>query len=134
MIASHSAVHVIPSPFVSLCVRDLRVYAGALNGSVLHYHDASGFEADAVVEPRGGTYALFEVKIGAWEIDNGAASLLKLARKVDASVMGAPAFCAVVTPGGYAHRQEDGVLMLPITCLAPDAPSSMACPTVASGL
>jgi len=90
LIASHSAVHVIPSPFVSLCVRDLRVYAGALNGSVLHYHDASGFEADAVVEPRGGTYALFEVKIGAWEIDNGAASLLKLARKVDASVMGAP--------------------------------------------
>ena len=40
------------------------------------------------VELHGGAYALFEVKMGAWEIDDGAASLLKLARKVDASVMG----------------------------------------------
>lgn len=105
--------------FESLCVRDLRAYAGALNGSVFHYHDESGLEADAVVELRGGAYALFEVKMGAWEIDDGAASLLKLARKVDASIMGAPAFCAVITPGGYAYRREDGVLVVPVTCLAP---------------
>lgn len=105
--------------FESLCVRDLRVYAGALGGSVLHYHDESGLEADAVVVLRDGTYALFEVKMGAWEIDDGAASLLKLARKVDASVMGAPAFCAVITPGGYAYQRDDGVLVVPITCLAP---------------
>ena len=105
--------------FESLCVRDLRAYAGALSGGVYHYHDESGLEADAVVELRSGAYALFEVKMGAWEIDNGAASLLKLARKVDASVMGAPSFCAVITPGGYAYRREDGVLVLPITCLAP---------------
>ena len=105
--------------FESLCVRDLRAYAGALNGGVLHYHDESGLEADAVVEIRGGAYALFEVKMGAWEIDDGATSRLKLAHKVDASVMGAPAFCAVITPGGYAYRREDGVLVVPITCLAP---------------
>jgi hypothetical protein len=71
------------------------------------------------VEIRGGAYALFEVKMGAWEIDDGAASLLKLAHKVDKSVMGAPAFCAVITPGGYAYRREDGVLVVPVTCLAP---------------
>ena len=71
------------------------------------------------VELHGGAYALFEVKMGAWEIDDGAGSLLKLARKVDSSVMGAPAFCAVITPGGYAYRREDGVLVIPITCLAP---------------
>lgn len=105
--------------FESLCVRDLRAYAGALNGRVFHYHDESGLEVDAVVELRSGAYALLEVKMGAWEIDDGAASLLKLARKVDASVMGAPAFCAVITPGGYAYRREDGVLVLPVTCLAP---------------
>ena len=55
----------------------------------------------------------------AWEIDDGAASLLELANKVDASVIGAPAFCAVITPDGYAYRREDGVLVLPVTCLAP---------------
>ena len=108
----------IQSPFESLCVRDLYVYAEALNGSVLHHHDESGLEADAVVELRGGAQALFEVKMGAWEID-AAASLLKLARKVDESVMGAPAIRAVVTPSGYAYRREVGVLVLPITCLAP---------------
>ena len=57
--------------------------------------------------------------MGAWEVDDGAASLLKLARKVDASVIEAPAFCAVITTGGYAYRRENGVLVLPITCMAP---------------
>lgn len=104
--------------FETLCVRDLRAYAGAINGRVFHYHDESGLEADAVVELRDGTYALFEVKMGAWEIDDGAANLLKLARKIDVSVTGAPAFCAVITPGGYAYRREDEVLVVPITCLA----------------
>lgn len=105
--------------FETLCVRDLRAYAGAINGRVFHYHDESGLEADAVVELRDGTYALFEVKMGAWEIDDGAANLLKLARKIDVSVTGTPAFCAVITPGGYAYRREDEVLVVPITCLAP---------------
>lgn len=105
--------------FESLCVRDLRAYAAALNGRVFHYRDESGLEADAVVELRDGTYALTEVKMGAWEIDDGAANLLKLARKVDESIMGAPAFCAVITPGGYAYRREDGVLVVPVTCMAP---------------
>jgi hypothetical protein len=45
---------VIQSPFESLCVRDLYVYAEALNGSVLHHHDESGLEADAFVELRDG--------------------------------------------------------------------------------
>ena len=42
-----------------------------------------------------------------------------LAGKIDASIMGAPSFCAVITPGGYAYRREDGVLVVPITCLRP---------------
>ena len=57
--------------------------------------------------------------MGAWEVGDGAASLLKLARKVDASVTGTPAFCPVITPGGHACRREDGVLVLPTTCMAP---------------
>jgi len=65
---------------------------------VSHYHDASGLEADAVVELRDGTYALLIVRLGAWEIDAGARTLLKLAHKIDAFIMGPPAFCAVITP------------------------------------
>lgn len=103
--------------FESLCVRDLRVYAQVNAGEVFHYHDQLGLEADAVVHLRDGRYALMEVKLGAAFVDEGAENLLRLAHKIDQSVMGAPAFCAVLTPGGYAHRRDDGVLVLPITCL-----------------
>ena len=103
--------------FETLCVRDLRVYAQALRGEVLHYRDVSGLEADAVVSLRDGRYALFEMKLGAWEIDEGARSLLKLSQKINADIMGPPSFCAVVVPGGYAYRRDDGVFVIPITCL-----------------
>lgn len=103
--------------FEALCIRDLRVYAETLRGSVLHYHDNTGLEADAVITLRDGRYALIEVKMGARIIDEAAKNLLKLASKVDQGIMGAPAFCAVITPGGYAYQREDGVLVVPITCL-----------------
>lgn len=68
---------------------------------------------------RGGRYALLEVKLGTTEIDDGAASLKKLASRLDTSVMGSPAFLAVVTPGGYAYKRQDEVLVLPISCMRP---------------
>ncbi len=105
--------------FESLCIRDLRVYAEALKGHLYRYHDNTGLEADAVLTLRGGHYALFEIKLGISEIDDGAASLLTLAGRIDKSEMGAPIFCAVITPGGYAYRRGDGVFVLPITCLRP---------------
>lgn len=105
--------------FESLCVRDLRVYAQAHKGEVFHYCDESGLEADAVVALRDGRYALFEVKMGARFVDEGARNLIKLSEKIDRSVMGEPAFCAVLTPGGYALKRPDGVYVVPITCLAP---------------
>ena len=49
----------------------------------------------------------------------GARNLIKLSEKIDRSVMGEPAFCAVLTPGGYALKRPDGVYVVPITCLAP---------------
>ena len=50
--------------FETLCVRDLRVYAGAINGQVYHYRDSSGLECDAVVHLRNGSYGLIEIKLG----------------------------------------------------------------------
>ena len=105
--------------FESLCIRDLRVYAESLGGELYRYHDNTGLEADAVMTLRGGRYALMEVKLGASEVDDGARSLLNLAHKIDQGAMGTPSFCAVITPGGYAYKRSDGVLVLPITCLMP---------------
>ena len=58
--------------FETMCVRDLRVYAEALNGKVYHYRDKSGLECDAVVHLRNGQYGLIEIKLGGQSlIDDG---------------------------------------------------------------
>lgn len=103
--------------FESLCVRDVRVYAEATGGRVFHYRDDSSVEADAVIQWEDGSYALLEVKMSAKLVDEGAANLLRIAEKINTSIMGAPRFLAVLTPGGYAYRRNDGVLIIPIGCL-----------------
>ena len=103
--------------FESLCIRDLRVYANSLGGQVFHYHDSTGMEADAVVVLPNGSYALFEVKLGGAYVEEGAANLKKLCNKINKTIMGEPAFCAVITPGGYAFTRDDGVLAIPISCM-----------------
>ena len=105
--------------FETLVVRDLRVYADALDGKVYHYRDKSGLECDAVIHLRNGNYGLIEVKLGGDTlIDEGAEVLKKLANKIDTTAMKSPAFMMVITAvGQYAYRRKDGVLVVPITCL-----------------
>ncbi len=105
--------------FESLVVRDLRVFAQALGATVSHYRDATGLEADAVVERRDGTWAAFEVKLGPGAVDDGARSLLRLAERVDASRHGPPAALVVVTGWGYGYRRPDGVCVVPAGSLGP---------------
>ena len=50
--------------FETLCIRDLRVFADALNGEVYHYRDKDGQECDAVIQLRNGKYGLIEIKLG----------------------------------------------------------------------
>lgn len=105
--------------FESLAVRDLRVYSQAMDGSVFHYRDASGLEADAVVQLRNGTWAAFEMKLGQGHIDAAAKQLLKLAERVDTDRHGPPGALAVITGWGYAYRRPDGVHVIPIGTLGP---------------
>lgn len=108
--------------FETLAVRDLRVYAEALDGKVYHYRDKNKLECDAVVHLRNGSYGLIEIKIGGTElIKDGAASLKTLADKIDTTKMKNPSFLMVLTGiGEYAYkRPEDGVLVVPIGCLKP---------------
>ena len=105
--------------FENLCVRDLRIYADALDGSVYHYRDKTGLECDAVIHLRNDSYGLVEVKLGGDQsINEGAESLLKLTSKIDTEKMKKPAFLMVlcgVAP--FAYKREDGVFVVPITCL-----------------
>lgn len=105
--------------FEDMVVRDLRVYAEALDGELYHYRDSSGLECDTVLHRRNGSYALLEVKLGGEDkINEGAASMIELANNIDTDKMPAPSFMAVIIGvGKYAYRRKDGVYVLPIGCL-----------------
>lgn len=108
--------------FETLAIRDLRVYADALDGKVYHYRDKNNLECDAVIHLRNGSYGLVEVKIGGAElIKEGAESLKTLSSKIDSTRMKTPSFMMVLTGiGNFAYkRPEDGVLIVPIGCLKP---------------
>lgn len=108
--------------FETLAIRDLRVYADALDGKVYHYRDKNNLECDAVIHLRNGSYGLVEVKIGGAElIKEGAESLKTLSSKIDSTRMKTPSFMMVLTGiGKFAYkRPEDGVLVVPIGCLRP---------------
>lgn len=105
--------------FESMCVRDLRVYADALEGTIYHYRDSKGLECDAVLHLRNGSYGLIEIKLGGEKnIEEGAKNLKLLASKIDTTKMKAPSFLMILTgTTKYAIRREDGVYVVPIGCL-----------------
>lgn len=105
--------------FETMCVRDLRVFADALNGQVYHYRDKDGQECDAVVHLRNGQYGLVEIKLGGEKlIEEGAQSLKAMQSKIDTDKMKSPSFLMVLTGlGDYAYRRKDGVCVVPVGCL-----------------
>ncbi len=105
--------------FESLAARDLRIYAQALDGDIFHYHDKSDLEADLVIRLHDGRWAPVEVKLGSSEIEEGAAHLIKLQKKIDTEKVGQPSFKMVLTGGQFAYKRNDGVLVVPIGCLKP---------------
>ena len=107
--------------FETMAVRDLRVYADAIDGSVFHYRDSNGLECDSVLHLRNGHYGLIEIKLGGETLINeGAANLLSLNKKIDTDKMYAPSFLMVlVGTGHYAYQRKDGVIVVPIGSLRP---------------
>lgn len=104
--------------FETLAVRDLRVYANALNGNVYHFRDKSGLECDAVIHLRNGSYGLVEIKLGGNTlIEEGAKTLNTLAEKIDTTRMSEPSFMMILTGvGDYPFRRDDGIYVVPIGC------------------
>ncbi len=106
--------------FECLCMRDLLVYAEANEARVFYYRDGADLEVDAIVESYDGRWAAIEIKLGHSQADQAAKNLLRLASKMETAGAGAPVFTAVVEGlGQYAYQREDGVLVVPIACLAP---------------
>ena len=103
--------------FESLCVRDLRIYAERLRGTVYYYRDKTGLEVDAIVHLENGDWGAVEIKLGGNEIDASAENLIKLRDKIDTEKMREPKFLMILTGLNYAYQRPDGVLVVPIGCL-----------------
>ena len=108
--------------FETLCVRDLRIYAEALGGSISHYRDSNGLECDVVIHLRDGRYGLVQIKLGGTteELESATKSLTTFAELINTKTLGAPAFRMILTGATpVAHRRTDGVYVVPIGCLRP---------------
>ncbi len=105
--------------FEGMCIRDLRVFADALHGTVYHFRDKTDLECDAVIHLRNGSYGLVEIKLGGDSlVEEGAENLKKLRDKIDTTKMKSPSFLMVlVGVGDFAYRRQDGVYIVPAGCL-----------------
>jgi len=107
--------------FEAMAVRDLRVYASALGGSVSHFLDRNGLECDAVVHLRNGTSGLIEIKLGGEAlIEEAVKALNSLSGIIDTSRQEPVAFRMVITAtGDYAYCRPDGIIVCPLSALKP---------------
>lgn len=111
--------------FESLAIRDLSVYARALDllddVPVRYYRDDAGLEADAVVQLADGRWAALEFKVSEDKVPDGVASLRRMRDKLCSNPRSrtrAPEFMAVITGNGeYARMVEDGIYAIPIRLL-----------------
>ncbi len=103
--------------YEALVIRDLRVYAQAVDAQVLQYRDNTGLEVDAIVETADGRWAAFEIKLGSGMADEGAANLLKFSQRVDIAKCGKPSALAVIAGSGYGYVRPDGVAVIPVGAL-----------------
>lgn len=107
--------------FEALCVRDLKIYAEAIDAKVFHYQDYNNNEIDAVVEMRDGSWGAFEIKLGANQIDDAAQNLLRIKESIEKDPKGKPpkVLCIICGLSNAAYTRPDGVRVVPITALKP---------------
>ncbi|MBQ7152847.1 MAG: ATP-binding protein [Clostridia bacterium] len=110
--------------FESLCIRDLKAYSAAFDGTMSYYRDRYGLEADGVLHLNDGRYALLEFKLGEKEVEEGSAHLLEIERLIAAfnreekqCPLRLPDLKIVITGTQYGYRRQDGVFVIPIGCL-----------------
>lgn len=103
--------------FESLALRDLQIYAEALDAKLYHYQDYNGREIDAVIQNREGDWTAIEIKLNPQQVDEAAENLKRIAgifeRKPPVSL------AVVVGKSGLAYRRPDGVYVVPLTALKP---------------
>ena len=106
--------------FEALCERDMKIYSEAFGAELFHYQDYQDNEIDAIVSMTDGSWAGFEIKLGANQIDSAADNLLKIQKAIKKDG-GRPArsLCVICGLSSAAYQRPDGIFVVPLTALAP---------------
>ncbi len=106
--------------FESLCIRDLKIYAESFGAEVYHYQDYANREMDAVISLPDGRWCGFEIKIGANQIEDAAARLIKIQKEILLEKGHAPESLVVICAlSNAAYQRLDGIYVVPLTALKP---------------
>ena len=100
--------------FENMCMRDLKIYADALDARLSYYRDKNDFEVDCILETVDGKWGAIEIKLGAGEIPLAAQNLIKFKDKVDTDKFGKPSFLMILTGADYSYKREDGIYIVSI--------------------
>ena len=100
--------------FENMCIRDLKIYADAMNASLSYFRDKNDFEVDVILRNANGKWGAIEIKLGAGYINEAANNLLKFKERVDIEKCGEPSFLMVLTGADYSYKRDDGVYVVSI--------------------
>lgn len=105
--------------FENMCIRDLRIYAEKIGGTIHHYRDKNNFEIDTIIHLDNGKWALIEIKLNDdMEIIKKAVDKIKkFASLVIDKYNSLPSFIMILTAGTKAYQFDDNVYVVPITTL-----------------
>ena len=105
--------------FENQVIKDLVVYANALNGNLYFYRDSNGFEIDAIMELDDGKWAAFEIKLSEINFDQAAQNLLRFEKRIlEQKIKQTPAsFLMIISAQNYGYQREDGVYVCAHSCL-----------------
>lgn len=100
--------------FENMCIRDLKIYADAIDSRLSYYRDKNDFEIDCILETSSGKWGAIEIKLGAGEIPSAVSNLTKFKEKVNTAQYGEPSFLMVLTGANYSYKREDGIYVVSI--------------------
>lgn len=103
--------------FENLCIRDLKIYAESLGGTVSYYRDETNLECDAIVELQNGDWGAVEIKLGGNSVETASNNLLKIRDRVDTDKLGEPKFLMVLTGEQMSYQLDNGVYIVSIGSL-----------------
>ena len=103
--------------FENMCMRDLKIYADAMDARLSYYKDKNDFEIDCILETDNGKWGAIEIKLGAGEIPTAAKNLIDFKEKVDKDKYGEPSFLMVLTGADLSYQRDDGVYVVSIGTL-----------------